>query len=148
MVKVVTLQRSSCPGSQSMRTILLVEDEPFVREATSGILRRAGFEVLPAENARQALQVYDECGERIDLVMTDMMMPGATGQQLCCDLRRHSPDLPVLLTSGFSNQELDVEVPALRTFFLAKPYCRRTLLEKIENILATTSHVLPTSQAG
>ena len=148
MVKVVTLQRNSYTGDQSPRTILLVEDEPFVREATSGILRHAGFEVLPAENARQALQVYKDCAERIDLVMTDVMMPGATGQQLSCDLRRHSPDLPVLLTSGYSNQEFDVEVPALRTFFLAKPYCRRTLLEKIENILATTSHVLPTSQAG
>jgi DNA-binding NtrC family response regulator len=148
VVKVVTLQRNSYTGDQSPRTILLVEDEPFVREATSGILRHAGFEVLPAENARQALQVHEDCAERIDLVMTDMMMPGATGQQLSCDLRRHSPDLPVLLTSGYSNQEFDVEVPALRTFFLAKPYCRRTLLEKIENILATTSHVLPTSQAG
>jgi two-component system, cell cycle sensor histidine kinase and response regulator CckA len=148
VVKVVTLQRNSYPGEQAPRTILLVEDEPFVREATSGILRHAGFEVLPAENARRALQVYEECAERIDLVMTDMMMPGATGQQLSCDLRQHSPDLPVLLTSGYSNQEFDVEVPALRTFFLAKPYCRRTLLEKIENILATTSHVLPTSQAG
>jgi two-component system cell cycle sensor histidine kinase/response regulator CckA len=148
VVKVVTLQRNSYTGDQSPRTILLVEDEPFVREATSGILRRAGFEVLPAENARQALQVYEDCAERIDLVMTDMMMPGATGQQLSCDLRRHSPDLPVLLTSGYSNQEFDVEVPALRTFFLAKPYCRRTLLEKIENILAATTHAFPTSQAG
>jgi two-component system cell cycle sensor histidine kinase/response regulator CckA len=148
VVKVVTLPRSSYPGDQSPRTILLVEDEHFVREATSGILRRAGFKVLPAENALQALQVYEDCAERIDLVMTDMMMPGATGQQLSCDLRRHSPDLPVLLTSGYSNQEFDVELPALRTFFLAKPYCRRTLLEKIENILTTTSHVLPTSQAG
>jgi CheY-like chemotaxis protein len=126
----------------------LVEDKPFVREATSGILRHAGFEVLPAGNARQALQVYEDCAERIDLVMTDMMMPGATGQQLTRGLRQHSPDLPILLTSGYRNQEFDVEVPALRTFFLAKPYCRRTLLEKIENILATTSHVLPTSQAG
>jgi two-component system, cell cycle sensor histidine kinase and response regulator CckA len=148
VVKVVTLQRNSYTGDQSPRTILLVEDEPFVREATSGILRHAGFEVLPAENARQALQVYEDCAERIDLVMTDMMMPGATGQQLSCDLRRHSPDLPVLLTSGYSNQEFDVEVPALRTFFLAKPYCRRTLLEKIENILAATTHAFPTSQAG
>jgi two-component system cell cycle sensor histidine kinase/response regulator CckA len=148
VVKVVTLQRNSYPGDQSPRTILLVEDEPFVREATSGILRHAGFEVLPAENARQALQVYEDCAERIDLVMTDMMMPGATGQKLSCDLRRHSPDLPVLLTSGYSNQEFDVEVPALRTFFLAKPYCRCTLLEKIENILAATTHAFPTSQAG
>lgn len=148
MVKVVTLQRNSYPGEQALRTILLVEDEPFVREATSGILRHAGFEVLPAENAGQALQVYEECGERIDLVMTDMSLPGATGQQLTRDLRRHSPDLPALMTSGYSNQEFDVEVPALRIFFLAKPYCRRTLLEKIESILHATTHAFPTSQAG
>jgi DNA-binding NtrC family response regulator len=53
------------------RTILLVEDEPFVREATCCILESAGFEVLPAEDAQDAMKVYEECKRGIDLVMTD-----------------------------------------------------------------------------
>jgi DNA-binding NtrC family response regulator len=130
------------------RTILLVEDEPFVREATAGILRGAKFEVLQAEDARQAMQVYAECQRRIDLVMTDMVLPGRTGLQLGEDLRRHSPDLPILVTSGYFNPEYETEAPESRTYFLAKPYSRRTLLGKIEKILASPKAARAASQAG
>ena len=87
------------------RTILLVEDEPFVREATCSILESAGFEVLPAEDAQDAMKVYEECKRGIDLVITDMVLPGRTGQQLGQDLREHSPEVAVLVTSGYSNPE-------------------------------------------
>jgi DNA-binding NtrC family response regulator len=117
------------------RTILLVEDEPFVREATCSILESAGFEVLPAEDAREAMKVYEECKRGIDLVMTDMVLPGRTGQQLGQDLRQHSPEVVVLVTSGYGNPEYETEAPESRTYFLAKPYSRRTLVEKIEKIL-------------
>ena len=117
------------------RTILLVEDEPFVREATCSILENAGFEVLPAEDARDAMKVYEECKRGIDLVMTDMVLPGRTGQQLGQDLRQRSPEIVVLVTSGYSNPEYETEAPESRTYFLAKPYSRRTLVEKIEKIL-------------
>jgi PleD family two-component response regulator len=66
------------------RIILLVEDEPFVREATCGILESAGFDVLPAADLPQALQAYEryqrkDSPAKIDLVMTDMMLPSGTG---------------------------------------------------------------------
>jgi len=121
------------------RTILLVEDEPFVREATCSILEGAGFEVLPAEDARDAIAVYEACKRGIDLVMTDMVLPGRTGQELGQDLRQRSPGIVVLVTSGYGNQEYEAEVPESRTYFLAKPYSRRTLVEKIEKILAAVS---------
>ncbi len=93
-------------ASQSVpRTILLVEDEPFVREATRNILESAGFEVLPAEDASAALKVYEEAKGTINLVMTDMVLPGRTGEQLGEDLRQRSPNLKVLITSGYSNTE-------------------------------------------
>jgi CheY-like chemotaxis protein len=127
------------------RTILLVEDEPFVREATRGILEHAGFEVLPAADAPEAMQVYEQRRQAIDpiaidlvaidLVMTDLVLPGRTGLELGEDLRQRSPELMVLVTSGYNNPEYDTESPELHTYFLAKPYSRRTLLEKIENIL-------------
>jgi DNA-binding NtrC family response regulator len=128
------------------RTILLVEDEPFVREATCSILQHAGFEVLPAENAQEAMKIYEEC-QRVDLVMTDMVLPGRSGQQLGDDLRKHSPEVVVLVTSGYGNAEYEIEAPELRTYFLAKPYSRRTLLDKIEKILATVSLAQAAGQA-
>jgi two-component system cell cycle sensor histidine kinase/response regulator CckA len=115
--------------------ILLVEDEAFVRNATGSILEHAGFDVLPAENAREAMRVYEECDRRIDLVMTDMVLPGQTGLQLGQDLRAHSQEVAVLVTSGYFNPEYETETPEARTYFLAKPYSMRTLVEKIAAIL-------------
>ena len=130
------------------RTILLVEDEPFVREATCSILESAGFEVLPAEDARDAMKVYEECPRGIDLVMTDMVLPGRSGRQLGQDLRQHSPQVVLLLTSGYGNPEFETEAPDSRTYFLSKPYSRRTLVEKIEKILGANPLAQAAKQAG
>ena len=130
------------------RTILLVEDEPFVREATSCLLESAGFEVLPAEDAQDAMKVYEGRERAIDLVMTDMVLPGQSGEQLGQELRRHSPEVVVLVTSGYSNLEYETEKPGSRTYFLAKPYSKRTLVGKIEKILSAVSLVQAASQAG
>lgn len=130
------------------RTILLVEDEPFVRHATCGILEHSGFEVLPAEDAQDAMKIHGECQRGIDLVMTDMVLPGRSGQQLAEDLREHSPDVVVLVTSGYFNSEYETEVPESHIYFLAKPYSRRTLVDKIEKILAATPLARPATQAG
>ncbi len=145
----VTFQRNFQAGDGIVRTILLVEDEPFVREATCSILEHAGFAVLTAEDATQAFKVYEERTRTIDMVMTDMILPGMTGQQLGRDLRKHSPELAVLMTSGYSNVEFEAEEPASQTYFLAKPYSRRTLLEKIEKILTSKKlRSRPATQAG
>ena len=121
------------------RTVLLVEDEPFVREATCSILESAGFEVLPAEDAADAMHIFEGCKRPIDLVMTDMILPGRTGQQLAEDLRQLFPEVRVLVTSGYSNAEYAIEEPRSNTYFLAKPYSRRGLVEKIEKILEPMS---------
>jgi DNA-binding NtrC family response regulator len=132
----MTLQPQAYASDRPRRqTILLVEDEPFVREATRSLLEHAGFEVLATGDARDATRVYAECKRRIDLVMTDMVLPGRSGRQLGQDLREHSPEIAVLVTSGYFNAEAETEAPASRTYFLAKPYSRRTLVEKIEKIL-------------
>jgi two-component system cell cycle sensor histidine kinase/response regulator CckA len=130
------------------RRILLVEDEPFVREATCSILQNAGFEVLPAEDAGQAMKMYEECGRSVDLVMTDMVLPGRTGQQLGQDVRKRSPEIAVLVTSGYGEAGYETEVAEARTYFLAKPYSRRALLEKIETILETALKPRATTQAS
>jgi CheY-like chemotaxis protein len=146
--------RQSTPQS-AQRTILLVEDDPFVREATCSILESAGFKVLPAPDADAALQIYEqvrgmigrvtdrvidvaidlEIDRKIDLVMTDMVLPGRTGEQLAQELRRRSPNLKVLITSGYTNNDQRVDERQANTYFLAKPYSRSDLVGKIAKIL-------------
>lgn len=135
-------------GRAGRKRILLVEDEPFVREATCSILQNAGFEVLSAEDASDAMKVYEECGRMVDLVMTDMVLPGRTGQQLGQDLRQRSPELALLMTSGYGEAAWETELPLERTYFLAKPYSRRGLIEKIETILETGLLGRTATQAG
>ena len=145
----MTLQSYALPNDlPRRRTILLVEDEPFVREATCCILQNAGFEVLPVVDALHAMEVYEECKRAIDLVMTDMVLPGRSGEQLGQDLRQHSPQVVLLLTSGYGNPEFETEAHDSRTYFLSKPYSRRTLVEKIEKILGANPLAQAAKQAG
>jgi len=145
----MALQPCACANERIGRPrILLVEDEPFVREATCSILQNAGFDVLPAEDARAAMKLYEECGHRVDLVMTDMVLPGRTGQQLGQDVRKRSPEIAVLVTSGYGEAAYETELPEASTYFLAKPYSRRTLVEKIQMILASSVKRRSATQAS
>ena len=145
----MTLQPYAFPNDQPRRrTILLVEDEPFVRAATCSILESAGFEVLRTGDATDALRIYEARTRRIDLVITDMVLPGRSGLQLGEDLREQSPEVVVLVTSGYTNPEFETKATELRTYFLAKPYSRRTLVDKIENILGAELLARPAKQAG
>lgn len=131
----MTHSRNDDEGNGVVGTILLVEDDAYVRQATCNILEHAGFLVMAAEDATQAMKIYEDRAPEIDLVMTDMVLPGPSGQQLGQNLRQRSPAVAVLITSGYSNAEFDVEEPKSLTFFLAKPYSRQTLLDKIKKIL-------------
>lgn len=143
----VNLQTNCNVGERRRRTILLVEDELFVRQATCSLLERAGFNVLKAEYASEAMRIFHESPD-IDLVMTDMVLPGANGQQLGEALRQSSPGIAVLITSGYNNLEYEVEDPETQTYFLAKPYSRQTLLAKIEEMLTPVALARAASQAG
>jgi two-component system cell cycle sensor histidine kinase/response regulator CckA len=129
-------------------TILLVEDEPFVLDATCRILQNAGFLVLRAVDAQEAMQAYDGRAPEIDLVITDMVLPGRSGLQLAQDLRRDSPSLAILMTSGYAEAGCDTDSLDAHTYYLAKPYCRGTLIEKIAQILGTVPFQRAAGQNG
>lgn len=112
------------------RTILLVEDETFVREVASEVLRAAGYRVLTAKNAVEAMQIYGS-GFEIDLLLTDVVLPGETGPALAERLRRANPRLPVLLATGYGEQmarETSEEC-------LAKPFSSEELLGRVRQLL-------------
>ena len=114
-------------------TILLVEDETFVREVASEVLRSAGYRVLTAKNAAEAARTYDfESGE-VDLLLTDVVLPGESGRALAERLRQASPRLKVLLITGYAKQMRLEEVGTVAC--LAKPFSVGVLLGKVREVL-------------
>ena len=89
--------------------ILVVEDEASIRRLTAGALRRRGYDVTAAANGQEALEILRERGDSIDLLLTDVMMPGIQGTDLASEARRRNPQLPVLLMTGYSESLLALE---------------------------------------
>jgi CheY-like chemotaxis protein len=114
-------------------TILFVEDEAFVREVVCEVLRSAGYCVLMAKNAVEAVRTYDEHRGRIDLLLTDMVLPGENGRALASRLRREDPQLKVLLVTGYSEQMGLLEATQLEC--LAKPFSTEVLLRRVWKLL-------------
>lgn len=136
----MTLHNSS--SRNECRRILLVEDETFVRDATRRILQNAGFEVLPAADAQEAFAACERSGQDIDLLMTDIVLPGRSGLQLLEDFQLRSPRTLILLTSGYGESIGEHDLSESTAHYLPKPYSRQSLLEKIEQIFSARSSAL------
>lgn len=102
------------------RTVLVVEDEDSVREVLVEVLTQAGNHVYSAAEPEQAATVLRRLDTSLDLLITDVVMPGVSGHVLARQLRRTYPTLPVLLISGYSADTLDLSnLPGAR--LLTKP---------------------------
>jgi two-component system cell cycle sensor histidine kinase/response regulator CckA len=133
-------------------TVLLVEDEPTVRQVTERALRRLGWQVLAAESAEEALTLLDGAPAPLLLaaVVTDLVMPGQNGATFVRALRERlgMPELPAILVSGYATEGIQQEVMATLgtagTLFLPKPYEIVTLAAKIAEVtaagVATSDH--------
>jgi CheY-like chemotaxis protein len=106
--------------------ILLVEDDAFVRNVTHEVLVSSGHRVIDAENAEQALQMFDRNRRSIAMVISDVTMPGKSGRELAELLHRKVSRMPVLLISGYSHPV--TEAPSASLFFLRKPYNSAALM--------------------
>ena len=115
----------------TLETILLVEDEPAVRQLFAQALTRAGYTVHEARNGQEAMKVFDQHGESINLLLTDMKMPYMGGAELAHQLRARRRTLKLLCISGYPGK-LDAE---LAVDFLAKPFSREELLRKVREVL-------------
>jgi two-component system cell cycle sensor histidine kinase/response regulator CckA len=114
-------------------TILLVEDETFVRDVTSEVLQAAGYGVLSAKNATEAVHQYERhCGV-VDLLLTDVVLPGESGRTLAHRLQQRNPSLQVLLVTGYGEQM--TRDPAHEAECLPKPFSSAALLQRIRQML-------------
>lgn len=119
------------PLTDVRETILLVEDEPAVRQLFAHALARAGYRVHEARNGQEAIKVFDQHGDTIDLLLTDMRMPYMGGGELAQHLRARRVSLKLICISGYPG----VVDEKLAADFLAKPFSRDALLAKVREVL-------------
>ena len=114
-------------------TILVVDDEPLLRRVAGKLLQKLGYSVLEASSGQNALDIFQEQGAEIDLVILDLIMPGLNGFQTLERLRVLNPRVPVLMCSGYDDDEAQELPPGVN--FLAKPYPLETLSQRVSEAL-------------
>ena len=117
------MSQLDCTTAPRRRRILVAEDEELILRVFEAILGKAGFEVLSAENGNRAMSLFDAEPESIDLVITDLSLPGLTGEALAAHIRKARPNLPIIFSTG---NITDAPNKAVESFpgalFLPKPF--------------------------
>ena len=117
-------------------TILLIDDEEIIREIGERVLTEKGYKVILASDAQQAIELYQEKRQEIDLVILDMIMPEANGREIYQKLKRINPSLRVLLSSGYTQEgEVQEIIDEGALGFIQKPYLPAALLKKVRESL-------------
>ena len=128
--------QAATPTGQRSGRILLVEDEPGLRDIAQRVLARTGFDVTAAAGPDEAILAAESMTERIDLLLTDVVMPGMRGPELAIRLRASRAGLRVLLVSGYAEEIVeggrDNSAP-----FLAKPFSAESLLTAVDAAMAS-----------
>ncbi|MDZ7781102.1 MAG: two-component regulator propeller domain-containing protein [Gemmatimonadota bacterium] len=123
-------------GSRPSHTILLVEDDDAVRPLMARVLERAGYAVIEASSGSEALEITAGPNRSIDLIVSDVVMPGMSGRELSDAVREHCPDAAVLLVSGHHEDEvLRKGINEQEVAFLRKPFDTRDLVQAVRTVL-------------
>ena len=120
-------------GGRGSESILLVDDDPAIRRVARRALELHGYTVFEAANGSSALAIG--ASTPVDILVTDVMMPGMLGPQLASELRRQAPGLPVLFTSGHTDEIVRDGLLDPATPFLAKPFTPSQLAHKVREAL-------------
>jgi two-component system, cell cycle sensor histidine kinase and response regulator CckA len=126
----------TAPRSSAKNLIMVVEDNPRVRNALQDQLKDLGYSVLSEKTATQAVDDIRRVGKQLDLVVTDVVMPGLNGPDLVQKLRQVQPNLRVLYITGYANQHiLSKDALGAGTDLLHKPFTQRELGLKVHSLL-------------
>lgn len=128
-------------GSGPGRVVLVVDDEEGLRDLVCRTLRAEGYRTLEAAHGGEALQMVESGPETIDLVVTDVVMPGMDGRELGRRLARSRPTLPILYMSAYEvNDIFQRGSPWTSAPFLQKPFPRDGLINSVEELLRQRSN--------
>lgn len=131
---VSTLIDADPPRSRG--TILLVEDETFLRDVTSDILESSGYRVLKARNAEEAISAFQRYKTIVKLLLTDVVLPGQNGRDLANDLRSIRPNLRTIFISGYPENAVTKHgIQEDGMFYLPKPFSLQSLTRKVKQVL-------------
>jgi PAS domain S-box-containing protein len=141
--------KDATPVRGGHETILHVEDEPVLRQLVRDVLSQYHYSILEAGSGVEALKVWDDNDGRVDLLLTDMVLPeGMTGRDLAHQLRKRKPDLRVIYTSGYTLKTFGKEQGEGDTAWLEKPYQPTQLARNVRECLdAARSQTPPTAAA-
>jgi two-component system cell cycle sensor histidine kinase/response regulator CckA len=117
-------------------TVLLVEDEPMVRAVAERALTRHGYKVITADNGEAALEHLGD-GQEIDLLISDVVMPGMDGPTMVREARKSRPDLKILFMSGYAEEQLRNSIDIENVNFLPKPFSVTELAEAARRAVGT-----------
>jgi CheY-like chemotaxis protein len=128
------------PAPNGRATVLLVDDDAQVSAAARRALERAGYTVLTAADGAQGLRVATEQDGRVDLLITDMVMPGMGGRELARRVTSAWPDIRVLYTSGYTAQAMNQQaILEPGDAFLGKPFTPDALLRRVSDVLRSNA---------
>lgn len=119
--------------------ILVVDDEPVMREVAAAILEELGYTTILAEGGEEALEIFRERKNVIDMVLLDVIMPKRSGRQVYADLKQIDPDVRVLFASGYWQEDDEKDAPGPSVddaHFIQKPYTLQAIAEAIRKRLA------------
>jgi len=119
-----------------MPVSLVVDDEPSVRRYVSTILQREDFRTLEAEGGTQALQIVEELGGGVDLIVSDIQMPNGDGLALAHAVKNSFPAVPVILVSGYARPDAGFE-------YVEKPFLPATLMRAVRKLLPYKAGIKP-----
>jgi PAS domain S-box-containing protein len=126
------------PPAGGTETLLLAEDEEHVRGVAVRILERAGYHLLVACDGQEAVELFHQNADRVNLALLDVVMPRLNGPATCDAIRALRPELPVIFLTGYSRQYLGEDFsPTNKTGLLQKPYGPRDMLRAIRQMLDT-----------
>src|SRR5580704_3073753 len=117
-------------------TILLVEDEEGLRALNARGLTSRGYTVLEAGNGVEAIEVLEKYGRKVDLVVSDVVMPEMDGPTLLRELRSRDPGLKIIFVSGYAEDAFEKHIPSGQFSFLAKPFTLKQLVAEVKETMA------------
>ena len=131
-------EQEASPGmaKDPTRTVLVVDDDASVLRVAAKVLQRGGYDVVKANSGVEALKLADEAEGKLDLLLTDVVMPGMNGRELSEALSARYPDVRVLFMSGYTEDDVILQgVRVADVNFISKPFTVEGLREKVRLLL-------------